>query len=127
MRRVIFLTGKRKNRHNLNGIKEYIEQILFLNQIEWNALISLFREEKLLKGDFFALEGRKETKIGFLQKGVIRAFYRTKEGAEYNKTFFIDNEFFGAYASLVTNTKKSNQYSSLNGLHCINCRLFSYY
>jgi hypothetical protein len=34
--------------------------------------------------------------------GVVWAFYRNNEGVEYNKTFFTDNEFFGAYASIVS-------------------------
>lgn len=66
------------------------------------AYTQLFSEVELKKGDYFACEGRVETNLGFLKNGVLRAFYRSSEGLEYNKTFFTENEFFGAYSSLVT-------------------------
>lgn len=56
----------------------------------------------LSKGAYFAIENRVETNLGFLLKGVVRAFYRNNDGIEYNKTFFTGHEFFGAYASLVS-------------------------
>jgi CRP-like cAMP-binding protein len=86
----------------LNPLKNYIQQFISLGDHEWKHFSKLFTETELKKGDFFAMEGRSETSIGFMISGVVRAFYRNNEGIEYNKTFFTDNEFFGAYASLVT-------------------------
>ena len=76
--------------------------MLPLDKEEWESLSQLFFKEELTRGEYFAIENRIETKFGFLLKGVIRAFYRTHEGIEYNKTFFTDNEFFGAFTSLVS-------------------------
>lgn len=89
----------------MNELKAYLDNILTLNEVEWNSFSSLFSEDKMVKGDFFALAGRTETKIAFLLKGVLRAFYRNNEGIEYNKVFFTDNDFFGAYTSLVTKAR----------------------
>jgi CRP-like cAMP-binding protein len=83
-------------------LKAYLEKFIPLEDQELQALSRLFSQKKLSKGAYFSVEGRVETNIGFLLKGVIRAFYRNNEGIEYNKTFFTANEFFGAYASLVS-------------------------
>ncbi len=49
-------------------------------------------------------------KIGFLAEGIIRAFYRSDDGQEYNKHFFIAPCFIGGYASLITGqTNQINQ------------------
>jgi hypothetical protein len=47
----------------------------------------LFSEAQLNLGDYFAEEDRFENSIGFLRQGMIRAFYRSPDGMEYNKTF----------------------------------------
>ncbi|MGL5889782.1 MAG: Crp/Fnr family transcriptional regulator [Bacteroidia bacterium] len=66
------------------------------------AVERIFTPGILTKGDFFIREGDKVTDIGFLNEGVIRAFYRTSEGTEYNKHFFTSPCFIGGYSSLIT-------------------------
>lgn len=86
----------------MNELKIYLDHIFPLQAEEWEAFSRIFTEEKLVKEEYFALAGRTESKIGFLKRGVIRAFYKNRDGLEYNKTFFTGNEFVGAYTSLVT-------------------------
>lgn len=86
----------------MNELKAYIKQLLPLSENEQEVFVTLFREKQLRKNDFFAKEGEFSTELGFITKGVLRAFYRNKEGDEYNKTFFTENNFVGAYSSLVT-------------------------
>jgi CRP-like cAMP-binding protein len=86
----------------LESLKLYLDQILPIADEEWQSFSSLFSEERLEKGEDFSMSNRVETKIGFLLNGVVRAFYRNSNGIEYNKTFFTDPSFFGAYAALVT-------------------------
>lgn len=82
--------------------KLYLEQFISLCERDWMAFSRLFSEAVLKKGDYFAVEGRTEHQAGFLKNGVLRAFFRNRDGLEYNKTFFTKDEFFGPYASLVT-------------------------
>lgn len=86
----------------LNEFKKYVEYFLHLSTEEWMLFSSLFTELHVPKNSLFAKEGRYETKIGFLYNGIVRAFYRGKDGTEYNKTFFEPFEFIGAYSSLTT-------------------------
>lgn len=71
----------------------------------WKNIEKIFKELNLNKGDYFAREAELSKQIGFLTKGVIRAFYRNHEGLEYNKHFFISNNMVGAYSSLITHKK----------------------
>jgi len=89
----------------LEILKQHLDRVLKLSDADWNAFRSAFRPTTLLKGTYFAQAGQVEYKIGFMLSGVIRAFYRTPEAIEYNKTFFVEGDFFGAYASIVRGTE----------------------
>ena len=67
-------------------------------------------EQHLPKGSYFIEEDEIAKNIGFLSRGVIRAFYRNSEGTEYNKHFFVAESVVGGYSSLVTaSPNKINQ------------------
>ncbi len=57
---------------------------------------------QLNKNDFFVKEGNCAQQIGFLKKGIIRAFFLNEEGKEYNKQFFMAPSIIGVYSSLIT-------------------------
>lgn len=86
----------------MNELKDVIDYIIPLKPEESNAFEEIFGLTELKKGDFLAKSGRKERIFGFVKSGVLRAYFTSKEGIEYNKTFFLENEFAGAYSSLVT-------------------------
>ena len=85
----------------MEELRAYVTRFVALTEAEWVAFSSLFSERALAKGTYFAREGRVEKEMGFLLHGVMRAFYRDVSGTEYNKFFFTENEFTGAYTSLV--------------------------
>jgi len=85
----------------------YINQICPLNKESLEKLLQTFHPTTLKKGDFFIKEGQFAKQVGFLEEGVVRAFFLNKEGKEYNKQFFLGPSIIGAYSSLLT--KQSNQ------------------
>lgn len=85
-------------------IYQYLNAITPLQDKTWERIEPLFSEKTLMKGEYFIREGETARQIGFLHSGIIRAFYRNKEGIEYNKHFFIQNNIIGGYSSLVTTT-----------------------
>ncbi len=89
----------------MNEIKTYLNKLIHFTEDEMEIFVSLFSEKQLKKNEYFASEGEYATNLGFLINGVVRAFYRNNEGNEYNKTFFTDYNFVGAYSSLVTKQK----------------------
>lgn len=102
----------------LDELKKYLDYFLVLPTADWKAFSALFAETSLTKNEYFAVVGRIETRVAFLAEGVVRAFYRNKEGIEYNKTFFEPYEFIGAYSSLITGQPNQINFQALT-----DCRL----
>lgn len=86
----------------INRLRHYIEQISPLTEETWQVVAPLFRGQTLRKQDHFALASRVETTAAYITEGILRAYYRTANGQEYNKTFFMADDFIGAFSSLVT-------------------------
>ncbi len=93
-----------KTPKTLTELQKYLNAISPLQDKTWERIATLFSEKTLTKSEYFIGEGEKAKQIGFLQSGIIRAFYRNIEGIEYNKHFFIQNNIIGGYSSLVTST-----------------------
>ncbi|MBL8685088.1 MAG: Crp/Fnr family transcriptional regulator [Myxococcales bacterium] len=68
----------------------------------WSALRPLLSRRPLARGEHFAVLGKRQRTIGLLERGVVRAYYTTADGKEYNKYFFVAPALIGDYASLLT-------------------------
>jgi len=88
-------------------LKSFLNNLTPVSTESWSKFSTLFTPKILKKGDYFITDGQIAKDIGFLEAGILRAFYRNNEGIEYNKHFFVDPCFIGGYASLIT--KKPNQ------------------
>lgn len=66
------------------------------------GILQGFTERRLLKYEYYAQEGEYCSRIALLNQGVMRAFYRNREGSEYNKIFFMENSLVAGYASLIS-------------------------
>ena len=86
----------------MSTIKEYINNIIELEEETLNKLLKCFYPLELKKKEFFVREGEYARQIGFLKEGVVRAYFLNQEGKEYNKQFFTGPSIIGAYASLLT-------------------------
>lgn len=80
----------------------YINTISPIKEDTFDELQKIFKPLQLYKNDFFVKEGEYAQHIGFLKKGVVRAFFLNQEGKEYSKQFFVGPSIIGAYASLIT-------------------------
>ena len=86
----------------MNELKEYFNAISKINESTWNRIVPHFKEERLLKNEYFAKENKTARQIAFLKTGVVRAFFINQEGKDYNKQFFVGKSIIGAYTSLLT-------------------------
>ncbi|MFS4492214.1 Crp/Fnr family transcriptional regulator [Maribacter sp. 2308TA10-17] len=86
----------------MKDFQKYIDEISPLEKKTFAVLQECFRPEQLYKNDFFVKEGERAHQIGFLKKGILRAYFLNPEGKEYNKQFFIGPAIIGAYSSLLT-------------------------
>lgn len=101
------------------SLQNYFNQLSPLSSETWKRLNGLFKMRVLTKGQFFIKEGETAKEIGFLEEGIIRAFYRNKDGIEYNKHFFIAPCFIGGYASMITGAPNQINQEALS-----NCQVF---
>lgn len=74
-------------------LKEILNHVLPQPEKAMAALLDLFIPALFEKNSYFVEEGQKTSSSAFIIKGVMRAFYRTPDGVEYNKTFFVENSF----------------------------------
>lgn len=86
----------------MEPLLNYIASISPITDATKSALQSIFRPSKLNKNELYIDAGVNARKIGFLESGIIRAFYRNDDGQEYNKHFFKAPCFIGGYTSLIT-------------------------
>ncbi len=85
-------------------LKTFFNKLTPVSPESWDMFSTLFLPKVLKKGDYFITDGQTAKEIGFLESGIIRAFYRNSEAVEYNKHFFINPCFIGGYASLIAGT-----------------------
>ena len=86
----------------MDELKSYFNHISTLTEYTWVNILPFFKKEILPKNEYFIRENETANKIGFLQSGVVRAFFVNNEGKEYNKQFFVEPSIIGAYSSLLT-------------------------
>lgn len=97
----------------MESLQAYLQQLSPLSAKTWQALQPLFQARPLAKGEYFIKAGEVASQIGFLEEGLLRAFYQTENGAEYNKHFFKAPVLVGGYASLITGAVNQIQQQAL--------------
>jgi len=83
-------------------IYKLLNNISHLPSEIWLLLVPHTTEIELKKNDYFVKEGAVSREIGILTKGIVRSFYVTEDGKEYNKTLFTAPSIIGSYVSLIT-------------------------
>ncbi|WP_281612700.1 Crp/Fnr family transcriptional regulator [Flammeovirga sp. SubArs3] len=86
-------------------LKDTLKNIVSFDPETLELLVNQFSEVPFSKGSSFAKKGEYSRKIAFVKSGVLRAYYSNEQAEEYNKTFFTENHFVGAYSSLITQQK----------------------
>jgi len=66
---------------------------------EWAVLISLFKEERYNKGENIIAPTFDASKIFFICSGLVRYFYLSEDGKEWNKAFFPENRLSASFAN----------------------------
>ena len=86
----------------MHSFNDYLSSFTSLPPASMQALLDLFTPITLEKGDHLAVEGEFSKKLAFVESGVLRAYYRSPKGEEFNKLFFTNPAIVGAYSSLIT-------------------------
>lgn len=81
---------------------QYINQISPIEEAAAKKLLACFKPKSLAKHEYFIRDGQYAKHVGFLYKGIVRAYFMNAEGKEYNKQFFVAPSIIGAYTALLT-------------------------
>lgn len=99
----------------MTGFKDFFYDLASVSTQSWDKFSALFKPRVLKKGDYFIKEGQIATELAFLEEGIIRVFYRSDKGIEYNKQFFVNPCLIGGYSSLITNLPTQINQQALSG------------
>jgi CRP-like cAMP-binding protein len=92
----------------LRKLKAFSDQLVPLDELEWDAFISGMRSRSLKKKEFFLTAGDVCNEIGFIGSGVLRAYY-LKDGEEITSDICMDGMYCTNYVSFLTRSP-SNMY-----------------
>lgn len=70
---------------------------------EIQEFVSMFQEKKFNKGDHLVEAGTRSSFFAFITSGLVRFYFNTYEGKEFNQTFKKENHLIVDYFSALTN------------------------
>lgn len=86
---------------SLELVIKNLKNISQLPEHEWDFFKSLFQLRHYKKGEYFLNAGTLSMNFGFVDKGLVRYFYTTFEGLEFNQTFKVENELIMSFTSIL--------------------------
>lgn len=94
------------------AIKKYYEQIIKLEETEWEFIASHFARKAFVKNQVITKQGETENYLSFIETGIVR-FYIPHEENELTFNFCFDKEFSCAYDSFLTQTPSEYELQAL--------------
>src|SRR5690606_34460287 len=80
-----------------------LREITDIPNEEWDYLKQFLHWEIVEKEHVLLHVGEVCEKIYFCASGILRMYYHTQDGSEYNKSFITERGFFTSYSSLILN------------------------
>ena len=100
-------------------LKSVIDKLVSPPASEWEIFATLFTPRKLDSADFFVRAGQASDSLCFVNAGLLRFFYETGDGKEFNKSFSKENEFAGNYSAYLTGTPPRFNIQALEDSHLL--------
>lgn len=99
-------------------LRNHIEAFVKIPDDDWELLCPHLTIITLRKNQFFIQEGKRETRVGFVIKGMLRQYY-TKDGEEKTTYFFFENHLMTSYVSCITNKPSLVSIEALSDVTCL--------
>ena len=96
-----------------NQLLEYLKQYNLFTDSEINEFISLATISTIKKGDFFIKQDEICTTLSFVNFGIFRSFYYSKNDEEITYCFTFPNTLLVAYSSFITQNKSEENLQAL--------------
>lgn len=101
------------------ALKAVVNHLVAPPQQEWERFGQLFTIRTLEKGEYFIRAGEASEYSAFINAGLVRFFYQTPQGQEFNKSFVYENQFMGAYSAFLTQAPARFDIQALEACHLL--------
>ena len=91
------------NEKGLKQFRQTITQMADIPEAEWNHVSRQLSEREFKKNQYLIQAGEISKNFYFITRGMVRFFYSTQDGKEFNKHFAMENQFAGSMHSLSLN------------------------
>ncbi len=90
-------------KRGLHNLKAALDKLATIPGKEWNRFSHHFFGRDFDAGEFLLRDGEPVTEFFFITKGLVRFFYATAAGKEFNKLFALENDFVGSFSYNIPN------------------------
>lgn len=101
------------------SIRHVLKQLVDPAANELDKLLGFFTYRLLQPGDYFVHDGEQSTQLAFVNAGLLRFFYQTPDGKEFNKSFITENQFAAAYSAYLTDMPARFNIQALEETHLL--------
>ena len=85
----------------LRKLKDFVDKLADVSEEEWAYFSGKLTEKIFDKNQLLFEAGEPVPDFFFIIKGLVRFFYLTEEGKEFNKAFAMENEFAGSFSAMI--------------------------
>lgn len=107
------------------SIRQVLKYLVAPPEDELENLLKLFKTRTLETGEYFVRSGDQSIELGFVNSGLLRFFYQTDDGKEFNKSFITENQFAAAYSAFLTRLPARFSIQAMDKSHLLTCDLAS--
>jgi CRP-like cAMP-binding protein len=104
--------------NNTDILKEQINRIALIPDVDWELLSPHVYEVSLKKGECLVKEGERAKTVGMILDGQMRHYY-THDGEEKTTYFYFENTFVSAYISCITGQPSLLTIEALTDTHLL--------
>ena len=85
----------------MRKLKDFVDKLADVSEEEWAYFSGKLTQRIFDKNQLLFEAGEPVTDFFFIIKGLVRFFYLTEEGKEFNKAFAMENEFAGSFSAMI--------------------------
>ncbi len=91
------------SKNGLQELRDFLDKLARISEEEWAYFSGKITERNFPKNHLLFRAGEPVIDFFFIINGLVRYFYLTEEGKEFNKAFAMEHNFVGSFSSLVPN------------------------
>jgi CRP-like cAMP-binding protein len=105
------------------AIRQVLNRLVSPPDAEIEKFLALFGKRTLERDAYFLQAGERSTELAFVNAGLLRFFYQTEDGKEFNKSFIPENQFAAAYSAYLTGAPARFNIQALEPSRLLVCNL----